>query len=138
MFGFVGLIFLFPLFYLFIPLYIAYAINVVVVIISGYMLWKRAQKHLVLVSAIFFALNTYFLVRNIANLQLLTLDPVEYLRIASLALVIGKFIEYLPLLMLFMLAFAVFYVIVFFTNRGSSQYKWAILIGYMLALVLSP
>ena len=136
MLGFIGLVFLFPLFYLFVPLYIAYVINVIVVIISSYMLWKREQKHLVLVCAIFFALNTYFLIKNIANLQLLTLDYVEYLRVASLALVIDRFIEYLPLLMLFMIAFAVFYVIVFFTNRGSNQYKWAIFIGYLGIIVV--
>lgn len=129
--AYIALVFVFPIFYIFVPIYIAYGINVFIIIASSYMFWKKGEKKLVILTVTFFAFNTWFLIRWIGNLQLLTIDPVEYMRIGALIGVITRFIEYLPLLIIFFIAFGVLYVWSFITTRGASTHRFAILLGYM-------
>lgn len=129
--------FLFPFFYLFIPIYVAFGINVIVVCIGSFYVWKNGEKRLVIVSLLFLGVNAYFLIRYVASLQLLiVVDPVEIARIASLGMVISKFISYLPIFLLFLGAFAVLYVWCMTALRGASTYKFAIIIGYAGIIVM--
>lgn len=126
----------FPLFYLFIPIFIAYFINVFVILIASYYIWQRGEKRLAIVGLLFLTFNTFFLIKYIQNLQLLiTLDPVEYARISSIGLVIATFMEYLPLLLIFLAIFGLVYAWNFVFTRGSGQHKFAIIFGYLGIIV---
>jgi len=136
---FITLVFLFPLFYLFVPMYIAYAINVITIIIAFIFLWEEDKK-LVLIGVVFLIVNTWFLIRYVTTLQLLEqkllfVDPIEVIRAESFGYVVTKFIQYLPLMILFFVAFGILYAWSFITQRGASTHRFAIIIGYVGIIV---
>ena len=133
--SFIAFVFIFPIFYLFTPIWIAYIINTIIIIVSCYFTWKKDEKKLTIVALCFFVLNTYFIIKYVSTLELLaqtlTLDWVEYLRAQALGYVITKFIEYLPLFIIFLTAFGFLYFYAFISTRGASTYRFALILGYV-------
>jgi len=132
----IGLVFLFfligfPLYFYLVPPLVAFLIGVSLAIIVSFTLWDQS-KHLVIVILIYFSVSSYILIKQFSNLQLLFVGGIaQIVEMASLASVFGKFIEYFPFLLIFLGLFSILYLWAFLTNRGSSSYKFAILIGYI-------
>ena len=139
---YIALVFLFPLFYLFVPIVLGFILNVIIIVIAFIYFWGegKEERRLIFVVILFFTLNSYFLFRYFSTLQMysltLTLDPIEYLRFASLGLVISTYIRYLPFMILFFVAFGFLYAWSFIQTRGASSYKFAIIIGYIGVIIV--
>ncbi len=123
----------FPFYFFFVPITIAFIISAVLVIICCVILWKEGEKHLTIILLVLFVLSAYFMYRMVTNsLRLLLIAEAKTVaEVTAMALVFSTFMFYLPLLLVFLMVFAVLFAWAFFTQRGSSTNKFAILIGYL-------
>lgn len=99
--------------------------------------YRRAEYRAVVGAAVMTIFLTAFGINSVTQLAItLTLDPVEYIRLASITAAVGLYLRFIPVIIIYAVVLGVVYIYQIFTRTTRSLWNVTLYFGYGLITMI--